>query len=62
MTTRDAEHIRGILDRLVCERQDLRRTSGNERVLEANRLALVYWQQQLQRALLAEHAQLLLGR
>jgi hypothetical protein len=50
-----AEHIRRILDRLVEERQQLRHSGEDAAALEANRLALVYWQQQLQRALVAEH-------
>jgi len=55
MSTRDAEHIRRILDRLVQERQQLRRSSEDGAALEANRLALVYWQTELQRALLDDH-------
>jgi hypothetical protein len=55
MGTRDAEHIRRILDRLVQERQHLRRTTEDGAALEANRLALVYWQNELQRALLDKH-------
>jgi hypothetical protein len=55
MGTRDAEHIRRILDRLVQERQQLRRTTADGAALEANRLALVYWQNELQRALLDKH-------
>ena len=52
MSTRDAEHIRRILDRLVQERQQLRRSPEDGAALEANRLALVYWQNELHRALL----------
>jgi hypothetical protein len=48
------DHIRRILDRLVQERQQLRHEPDSGAALEANRLALVYWQQQLQRVLLAE--------
>ena len=55
MGTRDAEHIRRILDRLVQERQQLRRATADVAALEANRLALVYWQNELQRALLDKH-------
>jgi len=55
MSTCDAAHIRRILDRLVQERQQLRRSPENDAALEANRLALVYWQDQLQRALLDDH-------
>jgi hypothetical protein len=56
MSTAEVEHIRSILDRLVRERQQLRRSPENAAALEANRLALVYWQHKLQRALLAEHS------
>jgi hypothetical protein len=55
MDSEGTEHIRRILDRLVQERQQLRNAPEHAAALEANRLALVYWQQQLQRALLAEH-------
>jgi hypothetical protein len=48
--------IRRILDRLVLERQHLRRTESENGLLEANRLALVYWQNRLHQTLLAEHA------
>jgi hypothetical protein len=54
IVTEGVEHIRRILDRLVQERQHLRHEPESAAALEANRLALVYWQQQLQRALLAE--------
>jgi len=53
MGSERVEHIRRILDRLVQERQQLRHEPNSAAALEANRLALVYWQQQLQRALLA---------
>jgi hypothetical protein len=55
MSTRDAEHIRRILERLVQERQQLRRSPESDAALEANRLALVYWQNELQQALLDDH-------
>jgi hypothetical protein len=42
--------IRAVLDALVLERQELRRTGADEPALEANRLAIVYWQRQLWRA------------
>jgi hypothetical protein len=48
--------IRRILDRLVLERQQLRRAESEDELLEANRLGLVYWQNRLHQALLAEHA------
>ena len=46
--------IRGIIDRLVVERQSLRADGGDLAQLHANRLALAYWQLQLSRALAAE--------
>jgi hypothetical protein len=46
--------IRGIIDRLVVERQSLRADGGDLAALHANRLALAYWQLQLTRALAAE--------
>jgi hypothetical protein len=39
--------IRALLDSLVAERQDLRRAGVDHATLEANRLAIVYWQQAL---------------
>jgi hypothetical protein len=39
--------IRTLLDSLVHQRQELRRGGGDEAALEANRLAIVYWQQAL---------------
>ena len=53
ITSDGVDTIRRILDRLVEERQQLRHEPDSAPALEANRLALVYWQQQLQRALLA---------
>jgi len=44
-----------ILGSLVRERQELRRSAADRVVLEANRLAIVYWQQRLSHALAAEH-------
>ncbi len=55
MSTRDAESIQRILDRLVQERQQLRRTPENAAALEANRLALIYWQHALQQTPPGEH-------
>jgi hypothetical protein len=43
------DQIRTILDRLIVERRQLR-AAGDAPALEANRLALVYWQQALVRA------------
>jgi len=42
--------IRVIIDRLVEERQLLRRNGGDAATLNANRAALAYWQLQLTRA------------
>jgi len=39
--------IRAVLESLVQERQDLRRNGGDQAALEANRLAIVYWQRAL---------------
>jgi hypothetical protein len=36
-----------LLDALVNERQELRRAGADQAALEANRLAIVYWQQAL---------------
>jgi hypothetical protein len=46
--------IREVLDALVHERQELRRTHAGPTLLEANRLAIVYWQQKLNTHLVAE--------
>jgi len=48
------ETIRGILDTLVSQRQRLR-AFGDTQALEANRLAIVYWQQALSRLLFDAH-------
>jgi hypothetical protein len=45
---------RAILNDLIRQRQRMRDTEPNESLLEANRLAIVYWQWQLTRALDAE--------
>jgi hypothetical protein len=39
--------IRAVLDSLVRERRELRRSGVERAALEANRLAIVYWQQAL---------------
>ena len=39
--------IRAVLDSLVRERRELRRSEVERAALEANRLAIVYWQQAL---------------
>jgi hypothetical protein len=46
--------VHDILGKLVRERQELRRHGADKVVLEANRLAIVYWHQRLTRALIAE--------
>ncbi len=48
------ETVRGILDTLVSQRQRLR-AFGDTQALEANRLAIVYWQQALSRLLFDAH-------
>lgn len=49
-----AATVRRVIDHLVCERQSLRRQKAPAFVLEANRLAIVYWQQSLSRLLPGE--------
>jgi len=39
--------IRALLDALVRERSELRRSGLDQAALEANRLAIVYWQKAL---------------
>jgi hypothetical protein len=39
--------MRAVLDWLMHERQELRRSGVDRATLEANRLAIVYWQQAL---------------
>jgi hypothetical protein len=46
------ERIRGVLESLVSERQGLRRAGTDRAALEANRLAIVYWQQRLSHRLI----------
>ena len=48
------ELVREIIDRLARERQQLRVAHADGATLEANRLAIVYWQQRLSHALVAE--------
>jgi hypothetical protein len=45
-----------IINSLVSERQALRSAGAPPERIEANRLALVYWQDRLARALVAAHA------
>jgi hypothetical protein len=44
-----------IVRSLVRQRQELRRGGATRATLEANRLAIVYWQQRQASALVAEH-------
>jgi hypothetical protein len=55
-TGRSSARIREVLAALVSERQELRRTNAPPPLLEANRLAIVYWQQKLARRLADENA------
>jgi hypothetical protein len=48
---------RAILNDLIRQRQRMRDTETNSSLLEANRLAIVYWQWQLTRALDVEREQ-----
>jgi len=49
-----AETVRTVIDHLVCERRSLRRQNAPAFELEANRLAIVYWQRSLARLLPGE--------
>jgi hypothetical protein len=44
--------IRAILNSLVRERQGLRHADTDRAALEANRIAIVYWQQELSKRLI----------
>ncbi len=44
--------IRVMLDSLVRERQELRHRGTDRAALEANRIAIVYWQQELSKRLI----------
>jgi hypothetical protein len=46
------ERVRAVLASLVHERQTLRSGRTDRAALEANRLAIVYWQQELSRRLI----------
>jgi hypothetical protein len=51
-----AGQARSILNDLIRQRQGMRTTGVDEGLLEANRLGIVYWQWQLNRAMgLARH-------
>jgi hypothetical protein len=47
-----ADRVRAVLTSLVGERQSLRRAGTDQAALEANRLAIVYWQQELSKRLI----------
>jgi hypothetical protein len=49
------ETARQIIQRLVLEREQLRRDGAEPQTLEANRLSLAYWQAQVNRSLIAAH-------
>lgn len=55
VTAVPAERARSILGDLVRQRQLMRGDSADDGLLEANRLAIVYWQWQLTRSLLEEY-------
>jgi len=58
MSPAEAEtHARSVLSNLIRERQRLRHADGDPGELEANRLAIVYWQWQVARALQARRAE-----
>ncbi len=45
-----------LLESLVCERQELRHRGAEPERLEANRVAILSWQAELARALIASHS------
>jgi hypothetical protein len=45
--------LQRVIDSLVSERQALRSSGADHATIEANRISLVYWQQELARALIA---------
>jgi len=47
-----ADRIRAVLDSLVRERQALRHRDTDPAALEGNRIAIVYWQQELSKRLI----------
>lgn len=51
-----ADEARVVVQALVRQRQELRRADADSASLEANRLAIVYWQTALSHALIAERA------
>ena len=48
------DRIREILDDLIRQRRRMRGVATDAGLLEANRLAIIYWQWQLSRTLLAK--------
>jgi hypothetical protein len=46
---------RAILNDLIRQRQQLQGTDCDRGLLEANRLAILFWQQELRRAIAAKH-------
>ena len=50
-----ADRARSILSDLIRQRQGMRNAGVDEGLLEANRLGIVYWQWQLNRALGVVH-------
>jgi hypothetical protein len=46
------ERIRLVLNSLVRERQELRRRGTDQAALEANRVGIIYWQQELSKRLI----------
>ena len=48
----NADRVRAVLASLVHERQALRYAGTDRAALEANRLAIVYWQQELSKRLI----------
>ena len=55
VTAVPAERARSILGDLVRQRQLMRGDSADDGLLEANRLAIVYWQWQLTRFFFSEY-------
>ena len=50
----DSAVAEAIIGRLVRQRQELRRSGAAKETLEANRLAIVYWQRRLANAHMTE--------
>jgi hypothetical protein len=48
----NTDRVRAVLASLVHERQTLRHAGTDRAALEANRLAIVYWQQELSKRLI----------